>query len=36
MSRVQLALNVDDVDAAVSFYAKLFGTAPGKPWERST
>jgi catechol 2,3-dioxygenase-like lactoylglutathione lyase family enzyme len=28
--RVQLALNVDDLDAAVAFYAKLFGTAPAK------
>jgi catechol 2,3-dioxygenase-like lactoylglutathione lyase family enzyme len=30
MSRVQLALNVDDVAAAVVFYSKLFGTAPAK------
>jgi lactoylglutathione lyase len=30
MSRVQLALNVPDVDAAVSFYSKLFGTEPAK------
>jgi catechol 2,3-dioxygenase-like lactoylglutathione lyase family enzyme len=30
MSRVQLALNVDDVDAAVDFYRKLFGTEPAK------
>jgi catechol 2,3-dioxygenase-like lactoylglutathione lyase family enzyme len=30
MSRVQLALNVDDVDAAVVFYSKLFGTEPVK------
>jgi len=30
MSRVQLALNVDDLDAAVDFYTKLFGTAPAK------
>lgn len=30
MSRVQLALNVDDVAAAVEFYAKLFGTEPAK------
>ncbi len=30
MSRIQLALNVDDVDAATAFYAKLFGTAPAK------
>jgi catechol 2,3-dioxygenase-like lactoylglutathione lyase family enzyme len=30
MSRVQLALNVSDLDAAVDFYAKLFGTSPAK------
>ena len=30
MSRVQLALNVDDVDAAVAFYSTLFGTGPAK------
>jgi catechol 2,3-dioxygenase-like lactoylglutathione lyase family enzyme len=30
MSRVQLALNVDDVDAAVAFYSKLFRAAPAK------
>ncbi len=30
MSRIQLALNVDDVEAATEFYAKLFGTAPAK------
>ncbi|MDQ3957933.1 MAG: VOC family protein [Actinomycetota bacterium] len=30
MSRVQLALNVDDVDEAVTFYSKLFGVAPAK------
>jgi len=30
MSRVQLALNVDDLDAAVDFYTRLFGTAPAK------
>ncbi|HET7358028.1 MAG TPA: ArsI/CadI family heavy metal resistance metalloenzyme [Nocardioidaceae bacterium] len=30
MSRIQLALNVDDIDAATDFYAKLFGTAPAK------
>ena len=30
MSRVQLALNVDDLDAAVDFYSKLFATAPSK------
>ena len=30
MSRVQLALNVDNVDEAVAFYSKLFGTVPAK------
>ena len=30
MSRVQLALNVSDLDEAVSFYTKLFGTGPAK------
>src|SRR6266436_2348986 len=30
MSRVQLALNVDDLDAAVAFYRRLFGTEPAK------
>ena len=30
MSRVQLALNVTDIDAAVDFYTRLFGTAPAK------
>ena len=30
MSRVQLAINVTDVDAAVDFYAKLFKTEPAK------
>ncbi|MFN2504735.1 MAG: ArsI/CadI family heavy metal resistance metalloenzyme [Acidimicrobiales bacterium] len=30
MSRVQLALNVDDLDAAISFYSKLFATEPVK------
>ncbi len=30
MSRVQLALNVDDLDAAIAFYSKLFGTEPAK------
>ena len=29
-SRVQLALNVNDIDQAVAFYAKLFGTDPAK------
>ena len=30
MSRVQLALNVTDIDAAVEFYSNLFGTEPAK------
>jgi len=30
MSRVQLALNVDDVDAAVAFYTTLFAQGPSK------
>jgi catechol 2,3-dioxygenase-like lactoylglutathione lyase family enzyme len=30
MSRVQLALNVADIETAVDFYSKLFGTAPAK------
>jgi catechol 2,3-dioxygenase-like lactoylglutathione lyase family enzyme len=30
MSRVQLALNVDDLEAAVDFYSKLFATSPAK------
>ncbi len=30
MSRVQLALNVDDLDEAITFYTKLFNTAPAK------
>jgi catechol 2,3-dioxygenase-like lactoylglutathione lyase family enzyme len=30
MSRVQLALNVENLDAAVAFYTKLFGIAPAK------
>lgn len=30
MSRVQLALNVDDIDEAIAFYSKLFDTAPAK------
>jgi catechol 2,3-dioxygenase-like lactoylglutathione lyase family enzyme len=28
VARVQLALNVSDVDAAVAFYTKLFGVGP--------
>jgi catechol 2,3-dioxygenase-like lactoylglutathione lyase family enzyme len=30
MSRVQLALNVDDLDASIAFYSKLFATEPAK------
>src|SRR3954464_15457845 len=30
MSRVQLALNVPDIDEAVVFYSKLFATEPAK------
>jgi catechol 2,3-dioxygenase-like lactoylglutathione lyase family enzyme len=30
MSRVQLALNVSDLDEAVAFYSKLFGAEPAK------
>jgi lactoylglutathione lyase len=30
MSRVQLALNVDNLDEAVTFYSKLFKTEPAK------
>jgi catechol 2,3-dioxygenase-like lactoylglutathione lyase family enzyme len=30
MSRMQLALNVDDLDEAVAFYSKLFDTKPAK------
>ena len=30
MSRVQLALNVSDIDEAVEFYSKLFGIEPTK------
>jgi catechol 2,3-dioxygenase-like lactoylglutathione lyase family enzyme len=30
MSRVQLALNVSDLDAAIGFYSKLFATEPAK------
>jgi catechol 2,3-dioxygenase-like lactoylglutathione lyase family enzyme len=30
MSRVQLALNVDDLAAAVDFYSRLFDTTPAK------
>lgn len=30
MPRLQLALNVDDLDAAVAFYSALFATTPAK------
>ncbi|MSO79632.1 MAG: glyoxalase/bleomycin resistance/extradiol dioxygenase family protein [Acidimicrobiia bacterium] len=30
MARVQLALNVADLDQAVDFYSRLFGVAPNK------
>ncbi|MFD2093904.1 ArsI/CadI family heavy metal resistance metalloenzyme [Blastococcus deserti] len=30
MSRVQLALRVADLDAAIDFYSRLFGAAPAK------
>ena len=30
MSRAQLALNVNDLDDAITFYSKLFNTAPAK------
>jgi catechol 2,3-dioxygenase-like lactoylglutathione lyase family enzyme len=30
MSRIQLALNVDDLDESIAFYSALFGTEPAK------
>jgi lactoylglutathione lyase len=30
VSRVQLALNVEELDAAIAFYSKLFATEPAK------
>ena len=33
MSRVQLALNVTDLDKAIDFYSKLFSTEPAKRHE---
>ena len=30
MSRLQLALNVDDLDTSIAFYSKLFGAPPAK------
>src|SRR4051812_7710199 len=30
MSRVQLALNVDNLEESIAFYSRLFGTEPAK------
>jgi len=30
VSRIQLALNVSDLDSAIAFYSKLFGAEPAK------
>ena len=30
MSRLQLALNVDDLEQSIAFYTSLFGTGPAK------
>ncbi len=30
MSRIQLALNVDDIEVATAFYSRLFGAEPAK------
>lgn len=30
MSRVQLSINVSDLDSAVAFYSRLFGATPAK------
>jgi catechol 2,3-dioxygenase-like lactoylglutathione lyase family enzyme len=30
MFRVQLALNVDDLESSIAFYSRLFGTEPAK------
>jgi len=30
MSRIQLALNVDDLDTSIAFYSLLFGVGPAK------
>lgn len=34
MSRVQLALNVSNLEQAIAFYSKLFGVGPAKVRER--
>lgn len=34
MSRVQLALNVSNIDEAVAFYSMLFGTERALSWAR--
>jgi catechol 2,3-dioxygenase-like lactoylglutathione lyase family enzyme len=34
VSRVQLAINVSDLDAAIEFYSKLFSTEPAKRRDR--
>ena len=30
MPRIQLALNVDDLESSIAFYSRLFGSAPAK------
>jgi catechol 2,3-dioxygenase-like lactoylglutathione lyase family enzyme len=30
MNRIQLALNVDDLERSIAFYTRLFGTGPAK------
>ena len=30
MSRVQLALNVSNIDEAIAYYSKMFGVGPAK------
>ena len=36
MSRVQLAINVEDLDPAIEFYSKLFATGAGQGAARAT
>ena len=31
MFRLQLALNVNNIDEAIAFYSRLFGTEPPRP-----